>query len=83
MPRFLSVPRKRCANNYAKQGTLAYIIPFYFVRQKGSHIVLKRPHPTGTEDVIVLPNHKEIDKWTLGDSLKLGNVGIDEFLESL
>ncbi|MXW80984.1 MAG: type II toxin-antitoxin system HicA family toxin [Gemmatimonadetes bacterium] len=56
---------------------------FYFVRQKGSHIILKRPHPTDPEDVIVLPNHKEIDKWTLGDSLKLGKVGIDEFLESL
>ena len=54
-----------------------------FVRQKGSHIVLKRPHPTGTGDVIVLPNHKKIDKWTLGDSLKLANVGIEEFLDSL
>ena len=43
----------------------------------------KRPHSTGAEDVIVLPNYKEIDKWTLGDSLKLGNVGIDEFLDSL
>ncbi len=33
--------------------------------QKGSHIKLKRTHSNGTKQVLIIPNHQELDKGTL------------------
>lgn len=50
-------------------------------RQKGSHIILKnKSRPNGTKTVVV-PNHKEIEKGTLGEILRQADLTHDEFLE--
>lgn len=38
---------------------------FFAVKQRGSHIKLKRLLDDGTKQVLTIPNHKEIDKGTL------------------
>ena len=51
---------------------------FAIVRQKGSHIVMRR----GTSGCVV-PNHKEIRAGTLAGILKQAGVSSDEFLAQL
>ena len=51
---------------------------FAIVRQKGSHIVMRR----GTSGCVV-PNHKEIRVGTLAGILKQAGVSSDEFLAQL
>ena len=51
---------------------------FIVVRQKGSHVVLRR----GT-DVCVIPLHREIKKGTLSGILKQAGVGAEEFIAAL
>ncbi len=53
---------------------------FSVVRQKGSHIVLKKETsegPVGT----VIPNHKELKIGTLRNALKLAKIPEDEFIK--
>lgn len=38
---------------------------FSVAGQKGSHVKLKRTHNNGTKQVLVIPNHQELDKGTL------------------
>ncbi len=38
---------------------------FFVVKQRGSHIKLRRLHTDGSKQVQTVPNHKEIDKGTL------------------
>jgi predicted RNA binding protein YcfA (HicA-like mRNA interferase family) len=42
--------------------------------QKGSHMKLKRG-----EVIVIVPNHKELRKGTLGNIIKISNIGIDRF----
>lgn len=56
---------------------------FQFRRQKGSHIVLKRPRVSGGEDTMILVEGNEVAKFTLTTNLKKANVEIDDFLEAL
>ena len=51
---------------------------FVVVRQRGSHIVLRR----GSVGCVV-PNHREIKVGTLGGVLKQGGVTAEEFLVAL
>ncbi|MBS3964573.1 MAG: type II toxin-antitoxin system HicA family toxin [Methylomonas sp.] len=51
---------------------------FVFVRQRGSHIVLRR----GSSGCVV-PNHREIKTGTLVGLLKQGGVSIDDFISAL
>lgn len=51
---------------------------FVVLRQKGSHIVLRR----GSMGCVV-PNHREIKAGTLGGVLKQAGVGAEEFIEAL
>lgn len=51
---------------------------FVILRQKGSHIILRR----GSMGCVV-PNHREIKIGTLGGILKQAGVTSDEFLEAL
>ena len=51
---------------------------FVVLRQKGSHIILRR----GSIGCVV-PNHREIKIGTLGGILKQAGVSAEEFLESL
>lgn len=51
-------------------------IGFYFKRQHGSHIILRRDHPFAQ---LVVPDHKELDKGTLKAILKQASLSVEEF----
>ncbi len=51
---------------------------FVFIRQKGSHVVMRR----GDRGCVV-PMHREINSWTLNGVLKQAGVSADEFLSAL
>jgi predicted RNA binding protein YcfA (HicA-like mRNA interferase family) len=51
---------------------------FVVVRQRGSHVVLRRG-PGGC----VVPNHRELKTGTIAGVLKQAGVGVDEFIAAL
>ena len=51
---------------------------FFAVKQRGSHIKLKRLLSNGTKQVLTVPNHKEIDKGTLNGIFQQGSRYISE-----
>ena len=55
---------------------------FEQVRQRGSHVVLKRQSPEG-ETGCVVPLHRELAVGTLRSILKQAGVTQDEFLSNL
>jgi predicted RNA binding protein YcfA (HicA-like mRNA interferase family) len=55
---------------------------FVQVRQRGSHVVLKRQTPEG-ETGCVVPLHRELAVGTLRGILKQAGVTQDEFLSNL
>ncbi|MBF0529172.1 MAG: type II toxin-antitoxin system HicA family toxin [Deltaproteobacteria bacterium] len=55
-------------------------IGYDVVSQKGSHITLKHPHK---EFPLIVPNHPEVDRWTLKSILHAGEISVKEFLKAL
>jgi len=55
---------------------------FVQVRQRGSHVVLKRQTPAGVTGCVV-PLHRELATGTLRGILKQAGVTVDEFNENL
>lgn len=53
---------------------------FTILRQKGSHIILRRQDPFSE---VVVPNHRELDKGTLRSIIRQAELSIDEFIELL
>ena len=53
---------------------------FYFKRQEGSYIILRKDNPFAQ---IVVPDHKELDRGTLRAIIRQANVSVDEFINSL
>lgn len=53
---------------------------FYFKRQEGSHIVLRRNVPFSQ---IVVPNHKTLDRGTLRAILRQADIEIEEFVKHI
>jgi predicted RNA binding protein YcfA (HicA-like mRNA interferase family) len=53
-------------------------IGFYFKRQKGSHIILRRDHPFGQ---VVVPDHKIVDTGTLANIIDGAGLSIEEFIK--
>ncbi len=51
---------------------------FVFLRQKGSHAILRRG-----ERGCVVPMHRQINPWTLAGVLKQAGVEAQEFLTAL
>jgi predicted RNA binding protein YcfA (HicA-like mRNA interferase family) len=51
---------------------------FYFKRQEGSHIVMRRDAPFTQ---VVVPNHKEIDRGTLRAIIRQAGLSLNEFLK--
>lgn len=51
---------------------------FVVVRQRGSHIVLRR----GSQGCVV-PNHREMKIGTLSGVLKQAGVSVDEFINAM
>lgn len=50
---------------------------FYFKRQKGSHIILRRDNPFAQ---VVVPNHKNVDTGTLANILDGAGLSVEEFI---
>ncbi|MFP3999447.1 MAG: type II toxin-antitoxin system HicA family toxin [Desulfobacterales bacterium] len=50
------------------------------ISQKGSHIKVKN-YSTGS--VIIIPDHKEIDRWTLKTILKQAEISEQDFNDEL
>jgi len=68
----IKLPRisgRECVRALEKQG-------FYFKRQAGSHIILRRDDPFSQ---IVVPDHKELDRGTLRAIIRQAGLSIDEF----
>lgn len=55
-------------------------VGFLPVRQKGSHVILKK-QTTGGKKALVIPNHKEIDKGTLLEIIRQAGLKKEEFLK--
>ena len=53
---------------------------FSVVRQKGSHIVLKKETSEWSVGTVI-PNHKELKIGTLRNALKLAKIPEDEFIK--
>ena len=55
-------------------------IGFSVRRQHGSHIIMRRDDPFAQT---VVPNHRQIDRGTLGAILRQTDLSVDEFNELL
>ena len=53
---------------------------FYFKRQHGSHIILRKDNPFIQ---LVVPNHKELDKGTLRAIIRQADLNVEEFKKFL
>ena len=60
---------RKCVKILEKSG-------FYFKRQHGSHIILKRDDPHAQ---LVVPDHKELDRGTLRSIIRQADLSVDEF----
>ncbi|MCK4223914.1 MAG: type II toxin-antitoxin system HicA family toxin [candidate division Zixibacteria bacterium] len=55
-------------------------VGFYFKRQEGSHIILRRDEPFAQ---VVVPDHKELDRGTLRAIIRQVGLSVDEFMKLL
>lgn len=53
---------------------------FYFKRQEGSHIILRRNNPFAQ---VVVPDHRELDKGTLRAIIRQAGLSVNEFVRLL
>jgi len=53
---------------------------FYRVSQKGSHIKLRNDTRQIT---LIIPDHKEVDRWTLRGIIRDAELTIEEFIRLL
>ncbi|MEE8346328.1 MAG: type II toxin-antitoxin system HicA family toxin [Dehalococcoidia bacterium] len=49
---------------------------FVFVRQVGSHLILRRQEPTGL--TVTVPDHKELKKGTLKNILRQAGITVED-----
>jgi predicted RNA binding protein YcfA (HicA-like mRNA interferase family) len=73
MTKLPSVSGRECVKALGKLG-------FYFKRQEGSHIILRKDEPFAQ---IVIPDHKELDRGTLRAIIRQADVSVDEFVNAL
>ena len=57
-------------------------VGFVVVRQKGSHVIIKK-HTPEVVIVTVVPNHKEIDRGTLIEIIRQAKLTREEFMSLL
>lgn len=67
------VSGKECIKALEKAG-------FYFKRQEGSHVTLRRNEPFCQ---VVVPLHKELDRGTLRAIIRQSGLSVDEFVNLL
>lgn len=53
---------------------------FTFVRQKGSHMILRRSNPAGW---VVVPDHRQVKPGTLKGIIADAGLAVDEFVALL
>ena len=53
---------------------------FYFKRQKGSHIILRRDNPFAQ---VVVPAHERVDTGTLANILDGAGLSVEDFIRLL
>ena len=58
-----------CAKALGKAG-------FLFVRQHGSHMILRRKDPFAQ---LVVPDHQELDRGTLRAIIRQAGLGVEQF----
>lgn len=64
------VSGRECVKALGKAG-------FYFKRQEGSHVILRRDDPFAQ---VVVPDHKELDRGTLRAIIRQAGHSVDEFI---
>ena len=50
---------------------------YLFVGQRGSHIKLFHP---AKQITLIIPNHREVDRWTLKSILRDAGMSVEEFI---
>ncbi|HEY7543484.1 MAG TPA: type II toxin-antitoxin system HicA family toxin [Blastocatellia bacterium] len=55
-------------------------VGFYFKRQQGSHIILRRDDPVTT---LTVPDHRELDRGMLRAIIRQAGLSVDEFVNLL
>ncbi|MBI4649416.1 MAG: type II toxin-antitoxin system HicA family toxin [Bacteroidia bacterium] len=73
MSKLPGISGRDCMNALLKAG-------FYFKRQKGSHMVLRKDTPFTQ---VVVPEHNELDKGTLRAIIRQSGLSVDDFLKLL
>lgn len=73
MPKLPRVSSRECIRALEKVG-------FYFVRQKGSHMVMRRNTPFAQT---VVPENNEIPVGTLRSILRDADLSVEEFIDLL
>jgi len=51
-------------------------VGFRFLRQHGSHLILRRDHPFAQTTV---PNHRELDRGTLRAIIRQAGLSVEDF----
>lgn len=67
------VSGRECVKALGKAG-------FYFKRQEGSHMILRRDDPFAQ---VVVPDHKELDRGTLRAIIRQVGLSVGEFVNLL
>jgi predicted RNA binding protein YcfA (HicA-like mRNA interferase family) len=73
MTKLPRVSGRECVRAFERVG-------FYFKRQEGSHIILRRDDPFCQ---VVVPNHRELDRGTLRAIIQSAGLSVDEFVKLL
>lgn len=73
MSKLPRISSRECVRALTKAG-------FYFVRQRGSHIILRRDTPFVQ---VVVPENKELPSGTLRGIIRDADLTVDEFLDLL
>lgn len=73
MNRLPLISGRECVQALKKTG-------FYFKREEGSHIILRRDNPFAQ---VVVPDHKELDRGTLRAIIRQAGLKVDDFLNLL
>jgi len=73
MTRLPVISGRKCVAALSKAG-------FYFKRQHGSHIVMRREDPFAQ---IIVPNHKVLDRGTLRAIIRQADMNVQSFIDLL
>lgn len=55
-------------------------IDYYRVGQRGSHIKIRND---SSQTTLIIPDHREVDRWTLKGILKDAELSVEDFLKLL